>query len=168
MNTPSPAATYERARRLANRAVWTVALQRRRLRTDEPEDGEFVFRRWEDFQFLIVALTRLRRAAVLAATVQLIRSDILAALAEFDVTLPMLTKMRNVAEHFDDYAVDKGRDRSVRRGSLEVGAFGEIEFDWLGHVINADVALKAARQLFQTIVRVQSSFPKFENDRPNS
>ena len=60
--SPSPAATYERARRLANIAVWTAQLQRRRLATDEPEDSEFLFRRWADFQFLIVALTRVRRA----------------------------------------------------------------------------------------------------------
>jgi hypothetical protein len=47
---PSHAATYERARRLANLAVWTVALQKRRLKTNEPEDAEFLFRRWADFQ----------------------------------------------------------------------------------------------------------------------
>jgi hypothetical protein len=64
---PSPTATFERARRLANIAVWTAQLQRRRLFTNEPEDGVFLFRRWADFQFFIVALTRVRRAAVLAS-----------------------------------------------------------------------------------------------------
>jgi hypothetical protein len=51
--SPSPAATYERGRRLANIAVWTAQLQRRRLSTNEPEDGEFPFRRSADFQFFI-------------------------------------------------------------------------------------------------------------------
>jgi hypothetical protein len=60
---PSPVATYERACRLANVAVWTAVLQRRRLATDEPEDDEFLFRRWTDFQFFIITLTRVRRAA---------------------------------------------------------------------------------------------------------
>jgi hypothetical protein len=35
---PTSEATCERARRLANLAMWTVALQCRRLREEEPED----------------------------------------------------------------------------------------------------------------------------------
>ena len=72
---PDSAAIYERARRLANQALWTVDLQRRRLNSDEPEDDKFVLRKWSDFHFLIVALTRLRRAAELAARVPAISED---------------------------------------------------------------------------------------------
>ena len=67
MGRPSDAAILERARSLATEAISTVALQRRRPRSTEPEDGVFVFRWWADLQFLIVALRRLRRAAQLAA-----------------------------------------------------------------------------------------------------
>ncbi len=67
MDTPSPAATIERAHSLANEAIHMVALQRRRLQSEEPEDEIFVFRRWADFQFFIVSLRRLRQAALLAA-----------------------------------------------------------------------------------------------------
>jgi hypothetical protein len=49
---PSEAPILERARSLCNEAVWTVALQRTRLRSSEPEDAEFVFRKWADFRFL--------------------------------------------------------------------------------------------------------------------
>jgi murein L,D-transpeptidase YcbB/YkuD len=157
---PLPAATYERARRLANIAVWTIVLQHRRLRTREPEDGEFLFRRWADFQFLIVALTRLRRAGVLATKVPVIEKDIRAALHEFDVALPDLKKMRDIAEHFDDYAVDEGRNRQVSRKSLEVGVIGETTFQWLGSELNADVALNASRRLFNAIQVAQSAFIK--------
>jgi len=104
MNAPTHAATYERARRLANLAVSTVVLQRRRLKTHEPEDGEFLFRRWSDFQFLIVALVRLRRAAILATKVPPLGSTMKVAIADFDATLPMLKDMRDIAEHFDEYA----------------------------------------------------------------
>lgn len=96
---PSPPATYERARRLGNIAIWTAQLQRRRLVTREPEDGEFLFRRWADFQFFIVALTRIRRAAGLATKVPSIANDVQKAIKEFDAALPMLKNMRDVAEH---------------------------------------------------------------------
>lgn len=148
---PSPEAIYERARRLANLAVWTVALQHRRLRTTEPEDGEFLFRRWADFQFLIVALTRCRRAAVLATKVARIEDSMKAAIQAFDAALPMLKNMRDVAEHFDDYAVDEGWNQKVSRSSLEVGVFGEKAFEWLGYRLDADEALEAAQKLFSAI-----------------
>jgi hypothetical protein len=49
---PSDGAIVERALSLANDAMFTVKLQHRRLRTDEPEDEVFFFRRSADFQFL--------------------------------------------------------------------------------------------------------------------
>lgn len=69
MAGPPPDATYERARRLANVALWAIDLQCRRLSSADAIDGAFVFRKWADFDFLVVALTRLRRAVVLAANV---------------------------------------------------------------------------------------------------
>jgi hypothetical protein len=104
-DAPSPAATYERACRLANVAVWTAALQRRRLTADEPEDEEFLFRRWADFQFFIITLTRVRRVASLAAKIPMISDDIHKAIRIFDAKLPMPKNMRDVAEHIDDYCV---------------------------------------------------------------
>ena len=68
-----------------------------------------------DFDFLIVALTRLQRAARLAAKIPQLRVSIDAALAQFDRALPDLKKMRDVAEHFDDYALDQGRQKAIVR-----------------------------------------------------
>ena len=160
MTRPSDAASYERARRLANIAVWTAKLQRRRLLTREPEDGEFLFRRWADFQFLIVALIRLRRAASLAAKISVVADDIRAALDEFDAALPMLKNMRDVAEHIDDYALDRGRHKDISRKSLEVAIISETTFRWLEYELNADMALEAADALFASIKRAQKAFPK--------
>ena len=84
------------------------------LHSIEPEDSAFVFRKWADFGFLIVALTRLRRAASLAANLPEAKSVLGKALKEFDASLPDLKRMRDVAEHIDDYAIDQGRQRSVR------------------------------------------------------
>jgi hypothetical protein len=140
--------------------MWTVALQRRRLKAHEPEDGEFIFRRWADFQFLIVALTRLRRATTLAAKVPALTGAMQNALTNFDAALPTLKNMRDVTEHFDDYAVDRGRDSAVSRKSLEVGVIGDSVFQWLGHNLNADEAVCAAQRLFSDIQQAQSLVAK--------
>ncbi len=153
MPKPKAAATYERARRLANVAMWSVQLQYRRLRGAEPEDADLVLRKWADFDFLVVALTRLRRAAWLASQVPEVESSLLAAIEAFDSTLPGLKRFRNVAEHIDDYALDRGREQSVRRQSLEVSSFdGEgPTLHWLGSTLNATEALKASQRLFVAI-----------------
>ena len=98
---PSKAAILERARSLANEAMFTVALQRRRIRTDEPEDDVFVMRWWADLQFFIVALRRLRRAAELASRVEPVKDIVILALHSFDDALPQLAVMRNVGEHIE-------------------------------------------------------------------
>lgn len=147
------AAILERAKSLCNRACFTVALQRRRLRSAEPEDDIFIFRRWADFEFLIVALRRLRRAAGLAGRPAHLRPVIEAAIAEFDVALPGLATMRNVGEHIDDYARDapQRRHRNVRPGQLQVGSLDESVFEWLGHRLDTDAALAAAEKLFAAV-----------------
>src|SRR6185503_12268591 len=48
---PSDAAILERASSLASEAMWTFAMQIRRLRSKEPEDKEFSLRWWADLQF---------------------------------------------------------------------------------------------------------------------
>ena len=154
------ATIYERAKRLANMSLWTIDLQCRRLNSTEPEDTEFVFRKWADFDFLIVSLTRLRRAAQLAASVPQVSSPLSTALREFDMSLPYLRKMRNVAEHIDDYAKDIGRNKSVRRQSLEVSLMSDDgpELEWLEGNLNAQTALFASQKLFAAIQEVGSVF----------
>jgi hypothetical protein len=157
MNThasgPSKAATLERARSLANEAMFTVALQRRRIRSEEPEDGVFVMRWWADLQFLIVALRRLRRAAELASRSQAAKDSMTSALRAFDDALPQLTVMRNVGEHIDDYALDnpKRRHKDVSRQALQVGTWDGTTYQWLGESLNVDIAHDAARTLFVAV-----------------
>lgn len=56
----------ERARSLCLDAHQPAALQRRRIRSAEPEDGAFPRRRYADWRFFIIALLRLRRSAQIA------------------------------------------------------------------------------------------------------
>lgn len=156
----SPAAIYERARRLANIAVWTIALQRRRLSASEPEDETFAFRLWADWEFFISSLMRLRRAAALAAKADCIKVQIEEALEVFDRSIPNLQDARNVMEHIDEYALDKGHARKVSRKSLEVGSFDSCRFIWSSIIdLDADAALAASRALFVAIRVAQGAFP---------
>jgi hypothetical protein len=143
----------ERARSLANEAMFTVALQRRRIRSKEPEDAAFVMRWWADLQFFVVALRRLRRAAELASRVERAKDSLSAALRAFDDALPQLTVMRNVGEHIDDYAVDspKRRHKGVSRQGLQVGTWDGTTYEWLGESLNVDVAHDAAHTLFVAV-----------------
>jgi hypothetical protein len=154
---PTPEATYERARRLGSQAVWTITLQHGRLKGGEPEEREFMFRRLADFQFLIVALTRLHRAVGLAATIPTVADELNAALQEFDEAVPKLKKMRDTLEHIDEYAVDQGHDKDVSRRNLEVAAFSDTVLQWLDCELNADTALLAAEELFQALKAAQNT-----------
>jgi hypothetical protein len=113
--------------------MYTVALQVRRLGSEEPEDSTFVLRWWADLQFLIVALRRLRRAAELAAKTDDRAAPVRAAIAAFDAALPGLAIMRNVGEHVDDYALDSPRRRhkAIDRRQLQVGSWDGQTYHWL-------------------------------------
>lgn len=139
--------------RFANIAMFTIALQRRRLRSVEPEDERFPHRWWADFEFMITALRRMRRAAELAAKAPSVRIEIEAAIAAFDAAVPGLLAMRNVAEHIEDYGIDdpRRRLRDVDRDQLEVSTWGGSTVQWLGQELNVDDAVAAASTLLRTM-----------------
>jgi hypothetical protein len=149
-NKPTNGAIIERALSLCNEMMFTVALQHRRIKSVEPEDQVFLFRQWADFQFLVIALKRLRRSAEIKINGEII-GNIKSALIEFDNALPSLTKMRNVIEHIDEYGLDKGRDESVKRHALQVGSNTDTVFFWLDEKINIDDALHAAEKLLLSV-----------------
>ncbi len=122
VNLKPTRATYERARRLANVAVWSVELQCRRLQSVEPEDATFVLRKWADFDFLVVALTRLRRAAQLAASIP----ELNATSVERSLSPVSRWKCR----------------RLTKEGPT---------LHWLGNGLNAPEALHASQRLFAAI-----------------
>jgi len=152
-NGPSDAVIMERARSFANEAMFTVALQRRRIRSSEPEDDVFVMRWWADLQFFIVALRRLRRAAEFAGRVATVKDSLAVALQNFDHALPQLMRMRNVGEHIDDYAVDSPRrhHKDVNRQALQVGTWDGTTYRWLGECLNVDLAHDVAQALFAAV-----------------
>ena len=153
MKPAQDAAVLERAKSLCNEACFIVALQHRRLRSTEPEDDVFIFRWWADLQFLIVALSRLRRSAQIAQSVVTTSTAIHAAIREFDQALPCLKTMRNIGEHVESYAVDdpKRHDKSVGQSQLQVGQWDGTVYVWLGESLNIDVAQDAAQKLLKAV-----------------
>lgn len=152
-DVPSDGAILERAMSYGNTAIFTIELQRRRLKTEEPEDNVFILRYTIDFEFLVVALYRLKRSAELASKVPSVRVHMETAIKEFEGALPFLREIRNVGEHFDDYAVDgqRRRHKNVSRRQLQVSKWDGKTYYWLGHEVDIDAAFKAAKNLFLAI-----------------
>ncbi len=116
-----------------------------------------------DLQFLIVILWRMRQAGVLALSAGLDAERLREALARFDTQLPDLKRMRDVAQHFDEYAVDgpgrrharPGRSGKVGRRMLEVGSWDSSQFRWLDGSISFEIADRASRELYSVVVGVR-------------
>ena len=159
---PTDAAILERAYSLIDEAMHTVALQRRRVRSTEPEDEEFVFRHWADLQFFVVALRRLRRAAELASNVAISKNNIKIAISKFDKDTPCLKVMRNVGEHIDTYALDdeKRHHKNISRRALQVGSWDGTTWEWLDMKLNVDDAFQFAAELHQVVRNELKNFPK--------
>src|SRR5690348_12097685 len=106
-------------------AMFAIDLQYRRLNGGDTSDGRFLFRRWYDFEFLLIALSRLRRIVNQAARDNRLSGYLIPALRQFDAAIPALRIMRNVSEHIDDYAFGTGRIAEVRKEMIEVSSLGD-------------------------------------------
>jgi hypothetical protein len=131
-------------------------MQIARIRNWKPDDDDqFVHRPVADFEFLCVSLLRLRRAALLAATIPAIKPEMRAAISAYDAALPRMSMLRNVAEHFDDYVLGKGRDKSLTaaefRSGLQASSLTVTGYRWFDIEVNFDNCLAAAQVLFQAI-----------------
>jgi hypothetical protein len=87
----------------------------------------------------------------------MIKNEIRSALREFDAAVPDLKKLRDVAEHFGDYALDRAHAVGVNRRQLEVAFIGDTKLNWLDEELDADVAFDAGRHLFEAIKRAQAT-----------
>jgi hypothetical protein len=156
---PSNHELLTRAARLANDNLTAIDLQIRRIRNPDETDDNWPFIVWLDFQFLVISLARIRRAANIAKAVHAVHDCVQDALTDFDREVPDVLTMRNVAEHIDEYSQDLPTRRQRRadgvkligRRSLEVGSWSSDHFTWLGFTIKFDDALAAAVKLYCAI-----------------
>jgi hypothetical protein len=145
-----------------------VHVQHRRITrpiTDDPGEEPFdgrnalgatIWRQEIDLHFLLVALTRLRRAVRLAASVGQLQQALSDRITEFDERVPYLSRLRNVGEHFDDYTAGRGRDSQVSRTQLQTWTMSfesypesRLTWYWAGEEMRPAEAHAAAMDLYQ-------------------
>jgi hypothetical protein len=151
------AALAARMRTEATTWINAVHMQHRRCNNPvvEPDDpGDPVGRQEIDLHFLLVSLTRLRRAVGLATRIDELQDRLLGRLLEFDRRVPYLSDLRNVAEHFDEYTVGSGRNRKVGRAQLQnwamgTSADGQLTWTWLGRTVDTAQVHAAATDLYR-------------------
>ena len=156
------------ARMRSEATTWINAVHMQRRRASHPlvnpdAVGDEFWRQEIDLHFLVVALFRLRRAIALAATVDDLEAELNARLASFDEQVPWLKQVRHVAEHFDDYTTDKGRDPSIRRSQLQVWSLGEDEqnglvWRWLDLDVSVEATHDAATDLYRRFLEEAEGF----------
>lgn len=155
-----PEFLYERVRHLTNLAIWSIDLQKNRIANSEPEDERFQFRRWADYHFLIVALSRLRQTVEQLQTVEIFRKEVEISLARFDIHFPWLRDLRNVVAHFDEYPIGKGNNKSIRRESTEVAMVSTEKLQWLDFEIQPEIAVREASTLFDSVKKCRNLLEK--------
>lgn len=160
---PTKLAVLDRAVRLGSNSLWGIKVQLRRIRGSEPEDVEWLMRAWTDIQFLVVALWQMRQSGVLALSAGAEAERLQGSLASFDAQLPDLKRMRDVAQHLDEYSVDgpgrrhvrPGRTDKVGRRMLEVGRWTPSEFHWLDGSIDFEIADQASQELYAAVREIR-------------
>lgn len=152
-------ALYEDARIIVNIYTLTVEMQISRVH-EEVQNGEFfIMRQIVDFEFLLVALARLRRAACAIEMIPIAKGTIREAIKKYDKRLPDLMKLRNISEHYDAYLLKQGKDktidRDIIRSSLLTKCRLNATFEWMGYTMNLNECMTAAEELFLEIQAVR-------------
>lgn len=153
--TEDEIALYERARSFANFYVHSVELQIKRIREPVGHDDKFILRPIADFHYLASSITRLERAAYLIQKIPSLWKSLEPELDNFKAAIPDIKKLRDIGEHFDDYVLEKGRNKSISaadvKAGLQVFSGSNAEFEWLDAKIVFDDCLLACGQLFSAI-----------------
>lgn len=142
----------ERAKSLATEAISTIALQCRRFKSQEPEDGTFLFRREVDIRFLILAMHQLYKVAELANEDSSNVNNIQSFIHAYDREYPNLRFVRNVIMHIDEYIVGKGKNPEYSKDKILVSSIKDTKFDWLGQTYDVDVVLKSSESFYLRVL----------------
>ena len=163
-------ALVERMRKEATTWINAVHMQFHRVESPliNPDDlGAEVWRQEIDLHFFVAAIMRLRRAVVCASAVNQLRSSLADLLDVFDRTVPSARLLRNVSEHFDDYAVGRGNDKKIKRSQLQVWSLGQEDgqliWRWLGEEVRLSAWHRAATTLYRGFL---SDAGRYLADRP--
>jgi hypothetical protein len=150
-----PVTTYGRARRLASRYCYGVQQHIDRIGSFEPGTKWSSLQNKNDWEIVIIFLTRLRRCVALLTKVVDFRDAAKKCLTEFDVCLPSLKNLRDFEEHFDDYSAGKGKEAAFTWGHLESYTFGSENFSNGVGEVSCSAAEQAARLVWGTIADLE-------------
>jgi hypothetical protein len=134
-----------------------------RLLHELPEDKIFkhkTFRDNVDFHCFLISCRQLERAVTMAYGAwrdQVEKQELKDALETFKRKTPYLVVLRNVGEHFDDYLLQKGNDKSIDSRGLRVYS---VEFEkaktykvnWLDYEIDIGQTIKVADELYKAFI----------------
>ena len=136
---------------VANNFVFSVAMQISRIREKRADVEPFVMRRFVDLEFLVVALTRLRRAANVINLFPYTETKLSQAMEKYDKRLSGLKQLRNITEHYDDYLLKKCRNKKIDLKAIRSGYMTKcISYDsveWMDFRLDLDECLAAAEEL---------------------
>ncbi len=134
-----------------------------RLLHNLPEDRLFehkAFRDDIDFHCFLILCRRLERAIIMAYNMwgnTAEKKRLKEVLGIFKTKTLYLAVLRNVGEHFDDYLLQKGRDKSIdsrdlRIYSLEFKKSKVYKVKWLNYEINLHQGVEAADALYKDFI----------------
>ena len=108
-----------------------------------------------DLDYFLIALNRLR-VAVKSANQTLRNADITTALTVFDMKVPDVKDLRDIAEHFDEYDREVGKLNKKRTLTSESPSYSWGESDgstnYRGKQISVVTAREAARELHSAVL----------------
>lgn len=136
-----------------------VSSQVERLREFATTDPYVHSRRSADAQFLIVALWRLRMAALMCSDLVPEDKQVPAAIATFDDAFPGLASLRHVLMHYDNYLLENDQRRNklvdksrlVGRKDVEALSNNVDGVAWLGQWYQFDMVLPGSADLYRAV-----------------
>ena len=150
---------YEDVRIIANTYTLMVKLQISRINEELQNDEFFIMRNFVDFEFLLIALFRLRRAACAIKSIPIAREAIQQVIENYDKRLPDLKKLRNISEHYDAYLLKEGEDGTIDKEAIRASFLTKCRLnatiEWMGYTMNLNECMTAAEELFFEIQTVR-------------
>jgi hypothetical protein len=163
-----PVSNYARARRLANRYCYGVKIQLERLQQNpvqmmkELREQGFEHAHYtqkNDWETLIVSLTRLRRTLLMLKELEPNLSLDQSHIDRFDNAVPDLKCIRDYEEHFDDYSLGKGR-KKAEWGWLESYEYGPGKFANGAGELKAENAHAAMLIAWEAVMSIEENAKK--------
>lgn len=156
---------YGRVRRLASRYCWGVERQIERMELSnieiledfkQPRVGYAHYTLKNDWEVLLVFLTRLRRCLTLLQGLGPALKIDPDYITRFDNDVPDLKELRDFEEHFDDYSLGIGRNKNALWGYLESYGYDAEGFsNGLGR-LSVEGCRNAALTVWEAVLSVES------------